>query len=283
MSTQVTPLENVDDWTVDGYGGQWSTFDHGAFDEVELQTYFDLYFKIFPWHELPKDAVGFDAGCGTGRWARLAAPRVGRLHCVDASARALAVAQQNLASLGNCDFHNASLADMPMPDGSMDFGYSLGVLHHIPDTEAGLAAIVRKLKPGAPLLVYIYYALENRSALFRAAFHASEVMRRRTSVLPYPVRLAISQVMAGTVYWPMARLARVLEDLGANVDGLPLSAYRRRSFYALRTDAMDRFGTKLVHRYSRDEIREMMQRCGLERTEFQEGSPYWVAVGRRRG
>ena len=49
----------------------------------------------------------------------------------------------------------------------MDFGYSLGVLHHLEDTQAGMAACVRKLKPGAPFLVYIYYALENRPIWFR--------------------------------------------------------------------------------------------------------------------
>jgi hypothetical protein len=46
----------------------------------------------------------------------------------------------------------------------MDFGYSLGVLHHLPDPRAGLAACVTKLKPGAPMLVYIYYAFDNRPA-----------------------------------------------------------------------------------------------------------------------
>lgn len=282
MASQATPLENVDVWTVDGFGGQWSTFDHATFDETELRRCFDLYFKIFPWNELPKNAVGFDAGCGTGRWARLVAPRVGKLNCVDASPRALAVAQRNLSELGNCEFHNASLANMPLPDDSMDFGYSLGVLHHIPSAAAGLEAICRKLKPGAPLLLYIYYALENRTPLFRAVFHVSEALRRRTSIMPYRIRLGISQIMAGAVYWPMARLARVLEALGVDVKELPLSGYRSRSFYVMRTDAMDRFGTKLIHRYTREQIHEMMAQSGLERIEFQEGFPYWVAVGRKR-
>jgi hypothetical protein len=61
---------------------------------------FAEYFEIFPWDSLPRDAVGFDAGCGSGRWAALVAPRVGWLHYIDASAEALAVAQKSLAGLG---------------------------------------------------------------------------------------------------------------------------------------------------------------------------------------
>ena len=49
---------------------------------------------------------------------------------------------------------------MPLPDGALDFGYSLGVLHHIPDTQSALRACVRKLKAGAPFLLYLpHYAV----------------------------------------------------------------------------------------------------------------------------
>ena len=87
--------------------------------------------------------MGFDAGCGSGRWAALVAPRVGHLHCVDASSDALSVARRKLAGLSNVSFHDAPVDAMPLPDSSMDFGYSLGVLHHIPDTPAGLAPVWR--------------------------------------------------------------------------------------------------------------------------------------------
>ena len=124
-------------------------------------------------HSLPEHAVGFDAGCGSGRWAALVAPRVGHLYCVDASSDALTVAQRKLANQANVSFYEASLDAIPLADGSMDFGYSLGVLHHLPDPFAGLAACVRKLKPGTPILVYIYYAFDNRPAWFRLLWRAS--------------------------------------------------------------------------------------------------------------
>ena len=64
----------------------------------------------------------------------------------------------------------------------------------------------------------------------------------------------------------------------------PLGAYRNYSFYTMRTDALDRFGTRLEHRFTKGQIREMMESCGLENVVFREdGEPYWIACGRKRG
>src|SRR4051812_7451794 len=153
---------NVDPATVAGFGLEWSRYDQTALSDAELRMHFDGYFAVFPWGKLPPHAAGLDVGCGTGRWARLVAERVGALHCVDASPEALEVARRNLNEHTNCVFHNATVENIPVEDGSMDFAYSLGVLHHVPDTRAALRTCVSKLKPGAPLLLYLYYDFENR-------------------------------------------------------------------------------------------------------------------------
>ena len=244
---------------------------------------FEAYFGIFPWQLLPRDAVGFDAGSGSGRWAAQVAPRVGRLHCVDASAEALEVARRNLSALSNCEFHHASVAAMPFPEGSMDFGYSLGVLHHIPDTAAGIAACAAKLKPGAPFLLYLYYAFDNRSALYRAIWKLSEIGRTVLSRAPRGIRHFGADVLAALVYFPLARTARILERLGMNVESIPLSFYRSRSFYVMRNDALDRFGTSLEKRFTRAEMASMMERAGFRDVVFSETPPFWCAVGIKRG
>jgi ubiquinone/menaquinone biosynthesis C-methylase UbiE len=274
-------MRNVDPKTVAGFGDEWTRFDHSTHDEAELRVVFDQYFEIFPWRLLPEGAVGFDLGCGTGRWARFVAPRVGKLHCVDASEAALAVAEKNLRDLGNCEFHAASVDAMPLPDASMDFGYSLGVLHHVPDTRAGIQSCVAKLKPGAPFLVYLYYAFDNRPAWFRVLWRASDPIRRVVASTPHAIRHWICSGIALLVYLPLARLARVCERLGFDVSAMPLSAYRERSFYVMRTDALDRFGTRLEQRFTADQIREMLQAAGLERIEFSR-SVFWCAVGLKK-
>lgn len=275
------PAPNRDDRTVEGFGEEWSRFDQSNVPEAELEELFLAYFSPFPWSVLPRGAVGMDVGCGSGRWARFVAPRVGTLHCVDASEKALGVARRTLSTLGNCVFHCASVDSIPVPDASLDFGYSLGVLHHVPDTAAAVAACVGKLKPGAPLLLYLYYSLDNRSLAYRLLWRTSDLGRRCISHLPIQGRLWISEGIAAAVYYPLARLARLVELLGLEAGSLPLAFYRRRSFATMRTDAFDRFATRLEQRFSRTEILHMMQVAGLEQIVFRDAAPYWCAVGRR--
>jgi hypothetical protein len=187
-----------------------------------------------------------------------------------------------LAEFPNCRFSNAEVANNPLPDESMDFGYSLGVLHHLPDTAAGIRACVAKLKSGAPFLLYIYYAFDNRPAWFRALWKVSDLARRLLCRLPFHLKLPVTMVIAAAVYYPLARLARTLEKLGMPVGAIPLSYYRDRSFYTMRTDALDRFGTRLEHRFTADQIRTMMESAGLERITFSNAQPFWCAVGYKK-
>jgi hypothetical protein len=49
----------------------------------------------------------------------------------------------------------------------------------------------------------------------------------------------------------------------------------------MRTDSLDRFGTRLEHRFTRAEIEAMMKATGLVDIRFRDDTPYWVACGRR--
>jgi len=274
-------MDNFHERTVHDFGREWSRFDQAGLSDAESAAIFEQYFGVFPWSSLPPNPVGFDLGCGSGRWAKLVVPRVGRLHCIDASPEALDVARRNLTGAPNAFFHHASVADIPLEDGSMDFGYSLGVLHHTPDTAAGIASCVRKLKRGAPFLVYLYYAFDNRPAWFRMLWRVSDVGRRVISRMPHGVKVLTAEAIAAGVYLPLARSAAMLEKAGAGVGALPLSQYRHRSFYVMRTDALDRFGTRLEQRFTRDQVRRMMAAAGLRDVIVSESAPFWCAAGAR--
>ncbi len=272
------PFNNLDVKTVEGFGDEWSRFDQTGMSDEDAKRLFEGYFSIFPWGDLPADAVGFDLGCGSGRWAKLVAPRVGKLHCIDPSV-AIEIAQKNLSSESNCEFHRAGVDEMPVGVQSMDFGYSLGVLHHIPDTRAALVSCVSMLKPGAPFLLYLYYAFDNRPVWFQMLWQVSELIRGVVSRMPHGLRYATSQLIAALVYWPLARSAKLVEIMGINVSNFPLAPYRNWGFYVMRTDALDRFGTRLEQRFTRDEIQKMMESAGLENIKFSEETPFWTAVG----
>ncbi|MBL8267298.1 class I SAM-dependent methyltransferase [Steroidobacter sp.] len=270
---------NIDTAVVEDFGLEWEKFDQSEVSEAELERQFERYFAVFPWQSLPAQARGFDLGCGSGRWAKFVAARVHELTCIDPSERALAVARRNLQSRPNVMFHCASVDAVPLAEGSMDFGYSLGVLHHVPDTAAGIRSCVRPLKKGAPFLLYLYYGFDNRPWWFRLLWKASDLGRLVISRLPTFLKRRVCDVIAVFVYWPLARFARLAEKLGLGVGSLPLSHYRAMSFYTMRTDALDRFGTRLEQRFTRAQISQMMTEAGLVEIEFSADEPYWCAVG----
>jgi SAM-dependent methyltransferase len=117
---------DVDRRVVADFGREWRAFDQSDVPDDELRRQFESDFAVFPWADLSSGAVGVDAGCGSGRWARLAAARVGHLHCIDASVEAIAVAGRAVPNVPIYTLHVASLDELPLEP---DFGYCLGVLH----------------------------------------------------------------------------------------------------------------------------------------------------------
>jgi SAM-dependent methyltransferase len=243
---------------------------------------FENYFRIFPWARLPANACGFDMGCGSGRWAKFVAEKTGHLTLVDVSQKTLDVARKNLSGIDNVEFLKGTANDSPLQDGSQDFGYSLGVLHHIPNTAAALDSCVKLLKPGAPFLVYLYYRFDNRPKWFASVWKASELVRRVISGMPAWAKHFSTNVLAAIIYWPLARFAWISDRFGTNAKNLPLYEYRNCSFYTMRTDSRDRFGTPLEQRFTRQEIELMMLRAGLKDIAFSENEPYWCAVGTKK-
>jgi SAM-dependent methyltransferase len=273
-------MNNIDAKAVASFSDEWSLFDQSVMSDMELRKIFFEYFSIFPWASLQRDAEGFDMGCGSGRWASLVATRVGRLHCIDPS-DAIKVAERALAGFTNVYFHKASVDSCGLLPASQDFGYSLGVLHHVPDTAAAIRSCVELLKPGAPLLLYLYYAFDMRPLWFRIIWRLSDFARHLISRLPSTAKILVTDTIAALVYWPLARLSRLMVCLGFSVHSFPLSFYRDHSFYTMRTDARDRFGTPLEKRFTRVQIQRMMFDAGLKEIRFSDSAPYWCVLGVR--
>ena len=154
----------------------------------------------------------------------------------------------------------------------------MGVLHHVPDTVIATRTCAMKLKPGAPFLVYLYYDLEGENLFRRQLLGVITGMRYVIARLPRLVRTAVADVIAAVAYLPLARSAKFIERLGGDPSWLPLFQYRNRSFYVMRNDSLDRFGTRLEKRFSRQEVRQLLEDAGLERVTFAPGPPWWVAT-----
>jgi len=149
----------------------------------------------------------------------------------------------------------------------------------VPNTNSAINSCVRLLKPGAPFLLYIYYAFDNRPIWFKFFWIISNFIRLIICKLPKFFKFLICDIIAVIVYYPFARFMLMSEKIGLNLKNFPLYFYRTSSFYVMRTDARDRFGTPLEKRFTKKEIYKMMKQSGLHRIKFKNSLPYWTAIG----
>lgn len=273
--------ENVDEVTVKSFGEEWKSF-HG-FSDAEIERIGDSYFDIVPPGILTGETRAIDFGCGSGRWTKYIHNKVGAVAAVDPS-EAIYSAASVLENVPNAYLYKASIGNLPFEDNYFDFGFSLGVLHHIPDTAMAMRDCVRKIRPGGHFLVYLYYSLDNRGAFFRGLFHISNFFRKIISRMPGKLKRFTCDVLAVVFYMPFVGLSRFLKLLGTGRkirSKIPLHIYEDASFYIIRNDSLDRFGTPLEQRFSRVEIKEMMEKAGLTEIQFSEQLPFWHAVGKK--
>jgi len=275
------PAFNFDQKTVESFGQEWTSFHN--FSEADIKVSGDKYFDIVNANMLNESSRVIDIGCGSGRFIKYLKGRYSTIVGIDPSS-AIFAADELLGKDKNIQLMQASTDNIPFPDNYFDFGYSLGVLHHIPDTQKALNDSVKKIKPGGYFLLYLYYNMDNRSAFFKSLFHVSNVVRWCVCRLQPRLKRVVCDLLAALFYMPFIFFCRFLKLMQVP-EGyrrlMPLQAYEQQSFYVIRNDSLDRFGTPLEQRFSKEQINEMMNRAGLKDIVFSANIPYWHAVGKK--
>lgn len=141
---------------------QRAHFSHGeAYDRHTARLFGGLHRSVIEdvAAAAPTGGSVLDAGCGSGRLAVLIARRRPdlQLRGVDLEPGMVEVAarraeQENLAS--RVHFTAADLADLPLPDDSVDLIVSTASMHHWADVGAVIASLGRVLRPGGQLWIY---------------------------------------------------------------------------------------------------------------------------------
>ncbi len=106
----------------------------------------------------PEEAAGrliLDVGCGMGRFADVVSRWGGKVIGIDMSL-AVEAAYANLGGRENVRILQADLFHLPFRPGTFDIVYSLGVLHHTPDCEKAFRTLIRLVRPGGRVCVWVY-------------------------------------------------------------------------------------------------------------------------------
>ncbi len=276
------PDTNLDQITVDSFGEEWKTF-HG-FSDKDLQWLGDKYFDVVTPYMLNNTMKVIDIGCGSGRIIKYLKGRYGHITGIDPS-QAIFVANELIGTEDAVELIQTSTDNIPFPDNYFDFGYSLGVLHHIPDTAQALNDCIKKIRPGGHFLLYLYYNLDNKPYYFRIFFFLSNLIRRVVSKMPRKLKKISCDILAVILYLPFVAISRFLKLLGVPErirKNVPLQSYESQSFYLIRNDSLDRFGTPLEQRFSKKQMQKMMEHAGLTDIIFSTDIPYWHAVGKKK-
>ncbi len=248
------------------FGEEWKSFpavmpEH----EQEFRDYFDLV-----------DLSGLrgsrvcDLGCGIGRWSYFLKDRCRQLVLVDFS-EAIFVARRNLCSARNALFFMADLTRLPFRADFADFLFCLGVLHHLP-TDA-LAEVVRLRRLAPRLLVYLYYALDNRPFHFRLLMGPVTAVRQGACRIRDPrFRSLFTAAVAAGLYLPLICLGKAAAPLGLGRHVPLYEQYRDKGLARIRQDVYDRFFTRIEQRVRRDQIAALP---GFRRITVSERLPYW--------
>ena len=165
----------------ESFGDEWHRFRTVQLDSAngttESQDGFALKTGLGPGDI--RGRLVLDAGVGAGRYAEVMARWGAEVVGVDLT-RAVDAAAENLRAWPGAHLVQADIFALPFRDETFDLAYSIGVLHHTPDTAAAFMRVAAMVKKGGQLAVYVYHA----GGLMR---YVSDTLRVVTTRLPRPV------------------------------------------------------------------------------------------------
>ena len=251
-----TRTEGLKERTRQSFGYQWTVFGEmtDQFEEDFIEYIRPVRRTFF------EGKRGLDAGCGFGRHlyhaARVGAQMVG----LDFS-RAILRARDIAGELDGVQLVQGDIYRPPFPPGSFDFVYSIGVLHHLPDPEAGFRALLPLLRPGGAIFIWVYSKARGTTNFLL------ETVRAVTARLPLPVTRGLSFCGAlvdwGGFVLPY-RAARTA--FGPRVDRIApprVKLYARYPFQVGYADWFDRLSAPVRFYYDQQDLEGWAARAGL--------------------
>lgn len=256
MPVGVGQPEGIEERTRESFGYQWTVF--GRMTE-EFREDFLTYIAPVP-PEFFREKRGLDAGCGFGRHLYHAARFGARVVGLEFS-RAIVRARELTDGVDGVRLVQGDLQRPPFRAASFDFVYSIGVLHHLPDPEAGFRALLPLVRPGGAIFVWVY---SKSRAMTNALL---EVVRKLTARLPFPLVRALS-IAGALVDWcgfiaPYHLARRVL---GPAIDRFVfprVRLYARYPFQVVYADWFDRLAAPVRNYYDAADLAGWAERAGL--------------------
>jgi SAM-dependent methyltransferase len=242
--------------TKTAYGLQWNRF-RIIREEEDRATFFNR--TRLSDVELDGKRI-LDAGCGMGRYLRVAAAGPDRQIVGMDLSRAVVAARELTAELPGVFLIRADLLKLPFPTETFDIIYSLGVLDHTPDPRKAFLGLARLLKPGGQLVIWVY---ERERPLVEAMMNFQRAVSTRlpVSILESLCRLtaplgSLKRRLFASPRWLVQRMGVALHFLTIGVSMHPDPEVRV-------CDTLDWYAPRYLSRHTFDEVAGWFREAGL--------------------
>jgi SAM-dependent methyltransferase len=256
--------------TVDGFGYEWSKFNHQIADTYmsQQQNFYDFIHPVTA--EFFRGKIVMDAGCGMGRFLKLSAEFGSKeIIGIDLSA-AVEAAYRNTSRLPNAHVVQGDILNLPFKP-CFDYIFSVGVLQFLPEPRRGFQELIQLLKPGGKISIWVYSKEDNHD-IIRIL---SPLRKYITSQLPHSALYFISRILAAILYTILITIYRpanewkYLKKIGPQ---LPKNEYlyytARLSYHEITSVIFDHLVPQLVVYLSKAELFDWFEKEQLRQIEI---------------
>jgi uncharacterized protein YbaR (Trm112 family)/SAM-dependent methyltransferase len=296
--------------TARAFGYEWNAYRTTPWEE-DVTTFFwltgadpDLYGKlpvrdIFTFYPTPADlaridpsrltgAAVLDVGCGMGKYLAVVAEHARLVIGLDLS-NALTRARALLRDRPHVHLVQANILSPPLRAESVDFAYSVGVLHHTPDAPAAFARTASLVKPGGRLGIWVYPSELDQSPYARRVHRIQdEILRPITCRMPPRLMRAIIADPLGRLTFVRDRFALRHAATGSRLDrwvamwagAVAVGSHRDPEIAAFLN--FDWYSPQYRSYHGEDEVRRWYEEAGFEDVRLLPQRVSAVGAKRRR-
>lgn len=245
------------------FGFQWKRFNKTQLDlpEENGESYRTFVIKTgFSEKDLNGRLI-LDVGCGMGRYADVCRRWGAEVIGVDLS-EAVDAAFSNVGRDPKVNIVQADLFSLPFRKETFHYIYSIGVLHHTPDTRKAFFELIPYLKKGGTIAIWVYSAEAFKS------IKISRVYRKLTSRMPKLALFYLTWLAVPLYYLYRLNSYRFNQILPINMH--PNAEWRH-------LDTFDWYSPTYQWWHTEDEVVGWFREAGLSKIQVRQEFPVSVS------
>ncbi len=257
------------DQTIGDFGEQWLRYPDNEGYYASLELFSDILCPLLSTDHV-KGCTVAEIGSGTGRIVNmLLEAGAGHVFALEPS-EAFEVLSKNLRQAEKVTCLKMT-GDQLSNDGNLDYVFSIGVLHHIPNPRPVVEAAFKGLRPGGQFIVWLYSQEGNR--LYLALVKPLRILTRR---LPPSLLASLVEV----TYWPLALYIRLCHLFPLPMRDYVLSVFEKMSPQKRRLIIYDQLNPSYAKYYTHLEARGLLADQGFENVRVHHRHGYsWTVIG----